>query len=178
MDHLALLGAGPSLKGHLGELQAFIVAVTNHAHDFVVEHGIVPHMAILTETKHKKTINPVAGCTYYVRNDALIRPDTEVVEYPCEWITTHFPALDVALHLTAHVHLFGFDACRTGEATHCDGAYDYGDKECERLVGDRTFITNARWLRQVGALLSRNNDNITVHGDGFLAHAWRTKWQR
>lgn len=173
---LALLGAGPSLRTCVEFLGGKTLVASNHAHDFLVEHDRPPHYTILTEAMHKKHIAPVPGCTYYVRNDAGVRPTSGVIEYPCEWITGHFPMLEVAQHLwpDADLDLYGFDASAEGD-THCDGNHDYGDKRVELEFDGRVFMTNTRWLRQIDAALTLPDGRVRVHGDGLLAHAFRAR---
>lgn len=175
---IALVGAGPSLASHLNELLALgcPIATTNHTHDYLVANGIKPDIAILTEANHKAHLTPLEDVTYYVRQDAINVPD-HATRYPRDWASHDFPMLNVARKLGfSDLHLFGFDSSRDESGTHCDGTFHYGQKEHRCEAGDRIFITNKRWMKQVRVVAAFEPDiELTIYGDNLLAAAARMR---
>lgn len=193
---LAIVGGGPSLKQTIGELKDFRhVMVCGSAHDFVVEHGIVPRYAVLLDADPimaNYIKRPVATCTYLVASQCGVEVFDALKHYPvCVWhaegtglshlfveagrtqatgvgggCTVTLRALNLAILLGYRKqHYFGLDSCFSDGEHH---AY-----EAEDVVTPLDVIVPATGRKfmaapYMAAQAEQFKDWLKMHGHKFV----------
>lgn len=195
MTHACIVGGGPSIHETVDELKSLVsegvdLICVNHAHDWVIEHGMTPKYTIFPEVTHifkiKKTI---PECTYIIRSDASegVKKSVEggnIQTYHKEFLNgipyNTFPrlsrlaVLNVAYHLGYRkFDLFGFDCSAKPDGnTHFDGDHERSHDFRAVAIEDEVFLSNSTWKQHyeyIIATIGAGVIDITVHGKSLLS---------
>lgn len=181
-EPLAIIGSGPSVRGHLEELRSWPgeIWAINGAYDYLRDNGIIPHgfFAIdplpgmaeyVSHADHKTTFYIASTCDPSVfealkdHKVQIFHAACEDVDYPKDWVIgggttalTRVPYLGL-LQGFRDITIFGADSSYEAGREYC---YDWGRYGCDiassrflvEVNGEGPFETELGLLKQVSQM--------------------------
>lgn len=177
-----IVGSGPTLKDHIQHISKENLAgrplcAVNGAHDYLIEHGIIPDLFLTTDPRpmphnldrrnprtvyliasrsHPETLNLLRGCNVMLWHAWMDQAETDELLHQKKigiggGTTSGLRAINVAYVLGFRkVHLYGLDSCldEKGQKRVGEGPMSDEVKTIDVHVGGRKFICNMAMAQQ------------------------------